>query len=455
MKILAIIHGSKSHLNACRSILKQLDEAKFEIAICSSKVIEKELSAMKYSYYLVNIMPFGSGFETFLTKGKKNGYFKDVQGRLNDVIYKTRKSKLNKVLYQAKPDIILLDILYASDVMLIFPFLERYQKHLLYFSTMPSLDRTIYNPPLNSYVIPESRKQIDSLWVKYNNKKRIKRYIDYFRCLFHDDISILRNKANGVDKKCNDKYPLVLRNLVGLRLENIPQLVLVPREYEFGSFKPNIHQHYVGFQFFKRQETIENFTDYNVIRSLIITSKKNGKRIVYCSFGSLYSKFEVEVKGAIKEIVKAAKNLVDCLFIISFKNKIQEQLIKTQTPKNILFFDFVPQLLVLSLADLFITHGGLNSIKEAIHNTVPMLVYPLNENWDQPGNSARIVFHGLGLRGKVREINSETLIMQIEEIFDKLPSFKRSLRLMKNHDLSYDSEMFLETFHKLIRTSPI
>lgn len=66
---------------------------------------------------------------------------------------------------------------------------------------------------------------------------------------------------------------------------------------------------------------------------------------------------------------------------------------------NIHFFYRAPQLLLLEHANVFLTHGGLSSTKEAISCCVPLLVYPLDKTWDQPGNALKIEYHKLGLRG--------------------------------------------------------
>lgn len=63
-------------------------------------------------------------------------------------------------------------------------------------------------------------------------------------------------------------------------------------------------------------------------------------------------------------------------------------------PPNIHAYSFVPQLEVLSHADLFITHGGMNSINEAMYYGVPMLVMPVIN--DQPINAAQVVRLGVG-----------------------------------------------------------
>ncbi|WP_433037173.1 glycosyltransferase [Actinomycetospora sp. CA-053990] len=58
--------------------------------------------------------------------------------------------------------------------------------------------------------------------------------------------------------------------------------------------------------------------------------------------------------------------------------------------------DWVPQPLLLSCADLLLTHGGYNSIREAVRHGVPMVVLP--QFGDQEANADRAEALGLGRR---------------------------------------------------------
>jgi hypothetical protein len=58
--------------------------------------------------------------------------------------------------------------------------------------------------------------------------------------------------------------------------------------------------------------------------------------------------------------------------------------------------DWVPQPLLLSCADLLLTHGGYNSIREAVRHGVPMVVLP--QFGDQEANADRVEALGLGRR---------------------------------------------------------
>ncbi|MFF2373872.1 glycosyltransferase [Streptomyces xiamenensis] len=66
----------------------------------------------------------------------------------------------------------------------------------------------------------------------------------------------------------------------------------------------------------------------------------------------------------------------------------------TEPGPNVLLTDRVPQPLLLECADLFVTHGGYNSIREAVRTATPMVVVP--NFGDQPHNARRVTELGLG-----------------------------------------------------------
>ncbi|WP_417422212.1 glycosyltransferase [Halomonas sp.] len=58
--------------------------------------------------------------------------------------------------------------------------------------------------------------------------------------------------------------------------------------------------------------------------------------------------------------------------------------------------DFADQRAVLEQARAVITHGGLNTVIDAVESATPMLAIPIA--FDQPGIAARIAHHGIGQR---------------------------------------------------------
>ena len=76
-------------------------------------------------------------------------------------------------------------------------------------------------------------------------------------------------------------------------------------------------------------------------------------------------------------------------------------------PENFLIRNRIPQITVLKQARLFITHGGMNSVSEAMVSGVPMLVIPFVS--DQPVNARQVEKLGLGKVLDYKDITADTL----------------------------------------------
>lgn len=76
-------------------------------------------------------------------------------------------------------------------------------------------------------------------------------------------------------------------------------------------------------------------------------------------------------------------------------------------PENFIIRNQVPQITVLKQASLFITHGGMNSVSEAMTYGVPMLVIPFVS--DQPVNARQVAKLGLGRILDQKSICASTL----------------------------------------------
>ena len=63
-------------------------------------------------------------------------------------------------------------------------------------------------------------------------------------------------------------------------------------------------------------------------------------------------------------------------------------------PENIRMYPYVDQLEVLSKADLFITHCGMNSVSESLYMAAPMILYP--QTGEQQAVARRVAETGAG-----------------------------------------------------------
>lgn len=76
-------------------------------------------------------------------------------------------------------------------------------------------------------------------------------------------------------------------------------------------------------------------------------------------------------------------------------------------PANVLIQAFVPQLEILPRATLFITHGGMNSVNEALSYNVPLVVIP--HGADQAWVAKRVEALGAGLTISPMHVNTTHL----------------------------------------------
>lgn len=94
-------------------------------------------------------------------------------------------------------------------------------------------------------------------------------------------------------------------------------------------------------------------------------------------------------------------------------------------PNNFKLYNYVPQLEVLQYADVFVTHGGMNSSSEALYYGVPLVVIPVTG--DQPLVAKRVSEVGAGIRLNRKELTSELLGETVKKVMYDV-TFKENSR---------------------------
>ncbi|GGL03026.1 oleandomycin glycosyltransferase [Sphaerisporangium melleum] len=97
-------------------------------------------------------------------------------------------------------------------------------------------------------------------------------------------------------------------------------------------------------------------------------------------------------------------------------------------PGNVITRRFVPQPEVLARAALFVTHGGMNSVNEAMYAGVPMLVVP--QGADQPVVAQRVVELGAGLSIATRDADAGTLNVLARRLLEE-PRFRTAAAALR------------------------
>jgi MGT family glycosyltransferase len=92
-------------------------------------------------------------------------------------------------------------------------------------------------------------------------------------------------------------------------------------------------------------------------------------------------------------------------------------------PANFTVREFVPQLLVLSRAALFLTRGGMNSVNESLYYGVPMLLFP--EILEQKLVARQVVDSGAGVALDAAKIRPDDLRAKVDKVLAE-PKFREA-----------------------------
>ncbi len=131
--------------------------------------------------------------------------------------------------------------------------------------------------------------------------------------------------------------------------------------------------------------------------------------LIYVSMGTSMPSWNAHI-DLLRRIIRAFGGLPGVQLVVSAGSAKARAELRNNF-SNVHVSALLPQLKLLQVADLAIIHAGANALRECIFTDTPMLAFP--REYDQRGNAARIVHHGLGLRGRrndtVGEIRSKAL----------------------------------------------
>jgi UDP:flavonoid glycosyltransferase YjiC (YdhE family) len=117
-------------------------------------------------------------------------------------------------------------------------------------------------------------------------------------------------------------------------------------------------------------------------------AREAGPPLVYASFGSQAYHQPVQL-GVVLEAARG----VAARFVVAMGELASSPLARS-APPNVEVVSFAPQVALLAEASVAITHGGANSVHEALAHGVPLLVSPICN--DQPHNAALVARAGAG-----------------------------------------------------------
>ena len=134
-----------------------------------------------------------------------------------------------------------------------------------------------------------------------------------------------------------------------------------------------------------------------------------GKPLIYASMGTVLN----GNLDLFQTIVTALTKHDDVQLVLSVGGQIDPQRI-VSAPKNAIIVQRAPQLELLKLASVCITHAGLNTVLESLAQGVPQVAIPVT--FDQPGVAARIAHRQTGVVTSLDKLTPDHLLELLDEV---------------------------------------
>ncbi len=141
------------------------------------------------------------------------------------------------------------------------------------------------------------------------------------------------------------------------------------------------------------------------IRPLEGEISKTAEKLIYISMGTVIKNQELY-----RNCVEAFRD-TEYQVIISLGANEKEPV---DLPDNIQVYSSVDQMAVLSIADVFLTHCGMNSASEALYYEVPLILFP--QTPEQGAVAKRVEELGAGI--KLPSAQKEDVLMAAKKLFN-------------------------------------
>ena len=172
------------------------------------------------------------------------------------------------------------------------------------------------------------------------------------------------------------------------------------------------------------QPCSETFSDKYVfvgpsIRPIENIFEKKSDKLIYTSMGTVINDSTEFYKKCIEALANKKYQV-----IMSVGNLINIEDLGA-VPYNITISRFVDQIAVLSQADVFLTHCGMNSVNESLYYKVPLVMYP--QTSEQDGVATRVEQLGAGIR--LKYVNAKSIKETIENVLHTKSYYEQAAKI--------------------------
>jgi zeaxanthin glucosyltransferase len=434
-KVLIIQFPAISHLNASFKIAKILQQQQYEIYYYINNKVAAHVAEQQFQVVSSFNAPIGEDYDRAAIKlhNIKYPYFDRLRDKVMKLFIDNRRNELLNVVGIIAPDIIIADTYFGTDFALLYPVLKEKGIRYFHIETMLSCIEQKGIPYFDSAASPNDMWRIRKEHLRRKWRRSFLRLYRRFLYLGFDNISWLKREAKLVNLP--PKYVINLKNYCDIAFTGIPSLLIAPIELEYFHKPASEHDYYLGF--FMDGKTDAKELEEGQLKVIV----ESGKRIIYISFGTVFGEIRVNDIIAFMKKVNAVVGQMDNVAVIFTLSNVKWSADELAALTNVYIFNFVPQVSLLPFCSLFITHGGLNSIRESIKECVPMLVVPLEI--DQIGNAKKVEYKGLGLMGDIKTITQDELRRKVSELIGN-QQVKDAIKTMRDEIIAaYDPERTL------------
>ena len=147
--------------------------------------------------------------------------------------------------------------------------------------------------------------------------------------------------------------------------------------------------------------------------------EKKSDKLIYISMGTVINDSTEFYKKCIEALANTKYQV-----IMSVGNLINIEDLGA-VPDNITISRFVDQIAVLSQADVFLTHCGMNSVNESLYYKVPLVMFP--QTSEQDGVTTRVEQLGAGVR--LKHINVKAIRETIESVLNTKSYYEQASKI--------------------------
>ena len=150
--------------------------------------------------------------------------------------------------------------------------------------------------------------------------------------------------------------------------------------------------------------------------------EKKSDKLIYISMGTVINDSTEFYKKCIEALANTKYQI-----IMSVGNLINIEDLGA-VPDNITISRFVDQIAVLSQADVFLTHCGMNSVNESLYYKVPLVMLP--QTSEQDGVATRVEQLGAGVR--LKHINAKAIRETIESVLNTKSYYEQASKISQS-----------------------